>query len=169
MHRFVYALAGEMRREQADEVIHESAQESALAEAEIGRAGLEQVAGVDGHEVLVGFGVVIPLLPYYALHFDASPFEVTTMMACYSLAQFFCSPLLGRLSDRVGRRPVLLASLCCSIASYVWLGLAGALWMLFAARLLAGAGAGNIAAAQAYINARVSPSGITGAAEGDDE
>ncbi len=100
---------------------------------------------------LVGFGVVIPLLPYYALHFDASPFEVTTMMACYSLAQFVASPLLGRLSDRVGRRPVLLVSLACSVLSYLWLALAPALWMLFAARLLAGAGAGNIAAAQAYI------------------
>jgi DHA1 family tetracycline resistance protein-like MFS transporter len=100
---------------------------------------------------LVGFGVVIPLLPYYALRFDASPFEVTTMMACYSLAQFVASPLLGRLSDRVGRRPVLLVSLACSVLSYLWLAWAPALWMLFAARLLAGAGAGNIAAAQAYI------------------
>jgi DHA1 family tetracycline resistance protein-like MFS transporter len=100
---------------------------------------------------LVGFGVVIPLLPYYALHFHASPITVTSMMACYSLAQFVASPLLGRLSDRVGRRPVLLASLACSIVSYLWLGFADALWMLFAARLLAGAGAGNIGAAQAYI------------------
>lgn len=73
------------------------------------------------------------------------------MMACYSLAQFFCSPLLGRLSDKWGRRPVLLVSLAFSVASYLWLGLADALWMLFAARLLSGAGAGNIAAAQAYI------------------
>src|ERR1700722_6603305 len=60
---------------------------------------------------LVGFGIVIPLLPYYALHFHASPITVTSMMACYSLAQFVSSPLLGRLSDRIGRRPVLLASL----------------------------------------------------------
>ncbi len=100
---------------------------------------------------LVGFGVVIPLLPYYALDFHASPLAITSMMACYSLGQFFSSPLLGRLSDRVGRKPVILASLVCSIASYVWLGFASALWMLFAARLLAGAGAGNIAAAQAYV------------------
>lgn len=108
---------------------------------------------------LVGFGVVIPLLPYYGLHFDASPFAVTTMMASYSLAQFFCSPLLGRLSDRLGRRPVLLASLVCSALSYLWLGFAGALWMLFAARLLAGLGAGNIAAAQAYIADVTPPEG----------
>ena len=100
---------------------------------------------------LVGFGVVIPLLPYYALRFAASPLEVTTMMACYSLAQFFFSPLLGRVSDRFGRRPVLLTSLVFSVAAYLWLGFASALWMLFAARLLAGVGAGNIAAAQAYI------------------
>jgi len=108
---------------------------------------------------LVGFGVVIPLLPYYALRFDASPFAVTMLMACYSLAQFIAAPLLGRLSDSVGRRPVLLVSLACSIAAYLWLGLAGALWMLFAARLLAGAGAGNIAAAQAYIADVTPPEG----------
>jgi MFS transporter, DHA1 family, tetracycline resistance protein len=100
---------------------------------------------------LVGFGVVIPLLPYYALRFDASPWQVTLLMAAYSLAQFIAAPLLGRLSDRVGRRPVLLVSLVCSAASYVWLAFAPALWMLFAARLFAGAGAGNIATAQAYI------------------
>src|SRR5579883_2374849 len=100
---------------------------------------------------LIGFGVVIPLLPFYGVHFGANPAEVTWMMGCYSLAQFFFSPLLGRLSDRWGRRPVLLVSLAFSVASYVWLGFADALWMLFVARLVSGAGAGNIAAAQAYI------------------
>lgn len=108
---------------------------------------------------LVGFGVVIPLLPFYGVHFGASPAEVTWMMACYSLAQFFFSPMLGRLSDRVGRRPVLLVSLLASVASYIWLGFANALWMLFAARLLSGAGAGNIAAAQAYITDITPPEG----------
>jgi len=73
------------------------------------------------------------------------------MMACYSFAQFFASPIWGRLSDRLGRKPILLVSLTCSVLSYLWLGFADALWMLFAARLLAGAGAGNISAAQAYI------------------
>ena len=100
---------------------------------------------------LIGFGIVIPLLPYYALKFSASPLEVTAMMACFSFAQFFASPIWGRLSDRVGRRPILLISLTCSVLSYLWLGFADQLWMLFAARLLAGAGAGNISAAQAYI------------------
>jgi DHA1 family tetracycline resistance protein-like MFS transporter len=108
---------------------------------------------------LVGFGVIIPQLPFYGVHFGATPTEVTWMMACYSLAQFFFSPILGRLSDRVGRRPVLLVSLVASVASYIWLGLADTLWMLFAARLLSGAGAGNIAAAQAYITDVTPPEG----------
>jgi len=121
---------------------------------------------------LLGFGVIIPLLPFYGKHFGASPTEITWMMACYSLAQFFSSPILGRLSDKVGRRPVLLISLACSVAAYLWLGFADALWMLFAARLLAGAGAGNIAAAQAYITdvtgpeARAKGMGLIGAAFG---
>jgi DHA1 family tetracycline resistance protein-like MFS transporter len=101
---------------------------------------------------LVGFGIVIPLLPYYALHFQATPLEVTTMMAMFSLAQFFASPFWGRMSDKIGRKPVLMVSLTCSVLSYLWLGFADQLWMLFAARLLAGAGAGNISAAQAYIS-----------------
>src|SRR5262249_17806675 len=121
---------------------------------------------------LVGFGVIIPLLPFYGIHFGASPAEVTWMMASYSLAQFFFSPLLGRLSDRLARRPVLLISLAISVLSYLWLGFANALWMLFAARLISGAGAGNIAAAQAYISDVTTPEtrakgmGMIGAAFG---
>jgi len=121
---------------------------------------------------LVGFGVIIPLLPFYGVHFGASAAEVTWMMACYSLAQFFFSPILGRVSDHVGRRPVLLVSLVASVLSYLWLGFADALWMLFAARLLGGAGAGNIAAAQAYITdvtppeSRAKAMGMIGAAFG---
>ena len=65
--------------------------------------------------------------------------------------QLVAAPLWGRLSDRIGRRPVLMASMAASALAYVWLGAADALWMLFAARALAGACAGNIAAAQAYI------------------
>ena len=100
---------------------------------------------------LVGFGLVIPLLPFYALRFAASPQEVTVLLAIYSLMQLFAAPLLGRLSDRVGRRPVLMVSMAASVLAYVWIGSATALWMLFGARALAGACAGNIAAAQAYI------------------
>ena len=121
---------------------------------------------------LLGFGIIIPQLPFYGVHFGASPAAVTLLMSCYSLAQFFMSPVLGRLSDRIGRRPVLMVSMACSCLAYLWLGFASALWMLFAARLIAGAGAGNIAAAQAYIADVTSPEvrakgmGMIGAAFG---
>ena len=100
---------------------------------------------------LVGFGLVIPLLPFYAERYGASPQQVTTLLAVFSLMQMLASPLWGRLSDRIGRRPVLIVSLAASALSYLWLGFADALWMLFAARALSGVCAGNIAAAQAYI------------------
>jgi MFS transporter, DHA1 family, tetracycline resistance protein len=100
---------------------------------------------------LIGFGLVIPLLPFYALRFAASPQQVTVLLAVYSLMQLFTAPVWGRLSDRVGRRPVLIVSMAASVLAYLWIGAATALWMLFAARALAGACAGNIAAAQAYI------------------
>jgi MFS family permease len=100
---------------------------------------------------LIGFGLVIPLLPFYALRFEASPQQVTALLAVYSLMQLITAPLWGRLSDRVGRRPVLMVSMTASVLAYLWIGSATALWMLFAARGLAGACAGNIAAAQAYI------------------
>jgi DHA1 family tetracycline resistance protein-like MFS transporter len=121
---------------------------------------------------LLGFGIIIPQLPFYGVHFGASPAAVTLLMSCYSLAQFFMSPVLGRLSDRIGRRPVLLVSMVCSCLAYLWLGFASTLWMLFTARLLAGAGAGNIAAAQAYVTditsseARAKGMGMIGAAFG---
>src|SRR5580704_2435499 len=100
---------------------------------------------------LVGFGLIIPLLPFYAERFGASPQQVTILMAVYSLMAMLAAPVWGRLSDRIGRRPVLMASMLAAALAYLWLGLASALWMLFAARAFAGACAGNIAAAQAYI------------------
>src|SRR5215472_2375722 len=121
---------------------------------------------------LIGFGLVIPLLPFYALRFAASPQQVTVLLAVYSLMQLFTAPLWGSLSDRVGRRPVLISSMAASALAYLWLGSATALWMLFAARALAGACAGNIAAAQAYIADITSPEdrakgmGLIGAAFG---
>jgi MFS family permease len=121
---------------------------------------------------LVGFGLVIPLLPFYALRFGASPQQVTLLLAVYSLMQLFAAPLWGRLSDRVGRRPVLMISMAASVLAYLWIGSAPVLWMLFAARGLAGACAGNIAAAQAYIaditkpEERAKGMGLIGAAFG---
>jgi DHA1 family tetracycline resistance protein-like MFS transporter len=121
---------------------------------------------------LVGFGLVIPLLPFYAVRFGASPQQVTLLLAIYSLMQLFTAPLWGRLSDRVGRRPVLIVSMAASVFAYLWIGSATALWMLFVARALAGACAGNIAAAQAYIaditkpEERAKGMGLIGAAFG---
>jgi MFS transporter, DHA1 family, tetracycline resistance protein len=100
---------------------------------------------------LLGFGVVIPLLPFYGEHFHASPAAITTLMSTYSGLQLLAAPLWGRLSDRIGRRPVVLVSVTTSALAYLWLSSADALWMLFAARALQGISAGNISVAQAYI------------------
>jgi DHA1 family tetracycline resistance protein-like MFS transporter len=100
---------------------------------------------------LIGFGLVIPLLPFYATRFSASPQEVTVLLATFSAMQTLTAPIWGRLSDRVGRRPVLMVSMAAASLAYLWLGFASSLWMLFAARALAGACAGNIGAANAYI------------------
>jgi len=100
---------------------------------------------------LIGFGLVIPLLPFYAERFGASPPQVTMLVAVYSLMSMIAAPLWGRISDRLGRRPVLMVSMAASTLAYLWLGFADALWMLFAARALAGICAGNISAAQAYV------------------
>lgn len=100
---------------------------------------------------LVGFGIVIPLLPFYGEHFGASPDEVTWLMAIYSLTQFVTAPIWGRYSDRYGRRPILLFSLAGTVIAYIWLALAEDLQSLFFARALAGITAGSISAAFAYM------------------
>ena len=121
---------------------------------------------------LIGFGVIIPLLPFYAEFYQASPATVGLVMATYSLTQFLAAPFWGRLSDRIGRRPVLLISLAGAALSYVWLGFAESLWMLFAARAAGGAMAGNISAAFAYVadittrENRAQGMGVIGAAFG---
>jgi DHA1 family tetracycline resistance protein-like MFS transporter len=100
---------------------------------------------------LIGFGLVIPLLPFYAERFSATPQQVTILMATFSAMQMLAAPIWGRLSDRAGRRVVLMTSMSAAALAYLWFAFADALWMLFAARALAGICAGNIAAAQAYI------------------
>ena len=100
---------------------------------------------------LIGFGIIIPLLPFFAEHYQASPFQVGLLMAVYSLTQFVAAPFWGRLSDKIGRRPVLLFSLAGAILAYLWLGVAEELWALFAARAVGGFMAGNISAAFAYV------------------
>ena len=100
---------------------------------------------------LLGFGIIIPIQPFYAEAFGATPTMVTWLGASYSLMQFLFVPFWGRLSDRIGRRPVILTSVALGTFGYVIFGLAGSLGMLFAARMLSGFGNANIASAQAII------------------
>ena len=101
---------------------------------------------------LVGFGLIIPVMPTLAREYGASKTEVGLLIASYSLMQFIFTPFWGRLSDKVGRRPILLISLAASALGYVIWGFAGSLWMLLASRVVAGIGNANIAVAQAYVS-----------------
>lgn len=100
---------------------------------------------------LVGFGLIIPFLPALARDLGASDFVAAALAASYSLMQFLAVPLWGRISDRVGRRPVLLWSIAASAAGMVFLGMAQSLGTVFLARLWSGTATANIAVAQAYI------------------
>jgi DHA1 family tetracycline resistance protein-like MFS transporter len=100
---------------------------------------------------LVGFGIIIPLLPFYAQTFGASPIVIGLLFASFSFSQLIASPLLGELSDRWGRRPVLIVSLIGTAVSFAMLAVANSLPMLFAARVVDGLSGGNITTARAYI------------------
>ena len=100
---------------------------------------------------LIGFGIIIPLLPFYATTYGASPFMVGLLFASFSVSQLFASPVLGEWSDRWGRRPVLILSLIGTAISFVMLALATNLAVLFAARIVDGLSGGNITTARAYI------------------
>ncbi len=121
---------------------------------------------------LLGFGIIIPLMPHYAESMGASPFLYGLLAASYSLMQFFFVPVWGRLSDRVGRRPILLLSVAGSAVSFTLFGFARSLEMLFAARILSGIFAANLSVAQAYVADVTSPEhrargmGMIGAAFG---
>ena len=121
---------------------------------------------------LVGFGIIIPLLPFYAETFGASPLAIGLLFAIFSLAQLVAAPVLGDLSDKYGRRPILLLSLAGTVVSFVMLALAQSLTMLFVARLIDGLSGGNIATARAYVADVTEPKdrsrayGLVGAAFG---
>lgn len=100
---------------------------------------------------MLGFGIIIPFMPFWAQHFEATPDLVTLLFATYSGVAFFTAFVWGWVSDRWGRKPVLILSLAGSVVSFLWLGFAEALWMLFAARALGGMFGANIPVAQAYI------------------
>lgn len=121
---------------------------------------------------LIGFGIIIPIQPFLAQTLGATPVTVTLLGASYSLMQFIFAPMWGRLSDRVGRRPVMLVSIAFSAIGYLLFGLAESLWLLFLARMLAGFGSANIGTAQAIIADSTTPEtrakgmGLIGAAFG---
>jgi len=100
---------------------------------------------------LLGFGMVLPLLPFYAQEFGAGPFGVTLLFASFSLAQFVFAPLWGRLSDKVGRRPVLLVSITGAVAAYGLFAFARSFTVLLIARTASGIAAANYSIGQAYV------------------
>ncbi len=100
---------------------------------------------------LIGFGIIIPLLPFYAETFGASPLAIGLLFASFSVCQLIASPFLGQWSDRWGRRPILIFSLIGTVVSFVMLALAHSLALLFVARAVDGLSGGNITTARAYI------------------
>lgn len=100
---------------------------------------------------LVGFGIVVPILGRYAERYGASGFEVGLLFASFSLAQLICAPLLGRLSDRIGRKPVIMISLLGTALGSFITGAAGALWVLFLGRIIDGASGASVAVAQGAV------------------
>lgn len=101
---------------------------------------------------MLGFAIIIPLLTFYADSFGATEFQTGLLVSSYALMQMIGAPILGRLSDKYGRRPVFLISIFGTFIGLLILGFANSLWMLFASRLLSGITAGNISVAQAYIS-----------------
>jgi multidrug resistance protein len=100
---------------------------------------------------VIGMSILFPVAPYIVQRYSADALMVTMLTVIYAGAQFFAAPALGKISDRVGRRPVLLASVFGSAIGYVVFGVGGALWVLFLARLIDGITGGNISTASAYI------------------
>ena len=121
---------------------------------------------------LIGFGIIIPLLPFYAETYGATALTVGLLSTSFSFMQFVFAPFWGRLSDRIGRRPVILIGLFGSFLSYLLFGMAHSLVVLFVARICAGVAGANIATAQAYIADVTTPEnrakgmGLVGAAFG---
>ena len=121
--------------------------------------------------VMVGFGIVMPIMPFYVRHYKGNAATLGFLMSSYSIMQFMFAPFWGRLSDRIGRRPVLLIGLSGYGASFIVFGMANHLWMLFAARIIAGAiSSAALPTAMAYVSDLLAPEhlargmGIMGAA-----
>src|SRR5216117_2776121 len=121
---------------------------------------------------LIGFGIVLPILPYYAQRFGAAGLGYGAIIGIFSLMQFVATALLGKLSDRIGRRPVLLTTMLVNAVGYTLFAFAGSYWILFLSRVVSGFAGGNISAAQAYMADISTPAersramGLVGAAFG---
>ena len=121
---------------------------------------------------LIGFGIVLPILPLWAHHFGANATEIGILSATYALMQVIFAPLWGRLSDRIGRRPVILVTLLGSCVSAFMIGIAHTLLLLFIARIINGVSGASYATAQAYVaditteESRARGMGLIGAAFG---
>jgi MFS transporter, DHA1 family, tetracycline resistance protein len=111
---------------------------------------------------LMGFGLVLPLLPLYAQHYGAKPYQATLLVAVYSLMQFFYTPFWGSISDKYGRRPVILFTLFGTAVAYIGLGFSNSLDMLFFARSLAGMMGGNISVVMASMADITTPENRSG-------
>lgn len=121
---------------------------------------------------MIGFGVIIPMLPFFARSLSAPEWQITLMFAAFSLGQFLGEPFFGRLSDRIGRKPVLLITILANVAGYVALAFAPSIGVAILIRLATGFGAGNISTVQAFIcdvtppEERVGRMGLIGASFG---
>ena len=121
---------------------------------------------------LLGFGLIIPILPIFALELEASSLQIGIIAGLYSLMNFIFAPFWGTLSDKIGRRPVMLISIFITMLAYVFFAFTHSLWFLIVSRIFAGIGSANISAAQAYISDITEPKdraknmGLIGAAFG---
>ena len=121
---------------------------------------------------LIGLSIIIPILPYFAARFSATPIMIGILQASYPFMQFVGAPMLGRLSDRFGRRPILIVSQIGTLAGFILLGFANTLWLLFLSRIIDGLSGANMSTAQAAIadstteKTRTQGLGLIGAAFG---
>lgn len=122
-------------------------------------AGMKKISvliGI-GFVDMLGFAMIFPLLPFYALRLHAQEWVIGWMIASFSIAQLASAPVWGRLSDRLGRRPALMVGLAASGVAFVVFGYAVSIWMLFLSRIIQGAGGGTTGVAQAYIGDAIEP------------
>lgn len=101
---------------------------------------------------MTGFGIVVPLLPFYAQSFDAEPWQIALIFSAYSMGSFFGEPFWGRLSDRIGRKPVLFWTIAGNFLCYLALAFAPTVWIAFMIRFAGGMASGNTAVIQAYVS-----------------